>query len=282
MPIQYSVGAGGVNRADDTRYIQDLLNRQKTPAYTFGKIAVDGLVGPQTIGAISNYQQRVVKMAYPDGRVGYQTIACLESLVGGKPGGKTGPNKGGSNENEGPIPRLHVEYRYGARPGKGKYESEASFSGPDLARVVYPGSIYPDDMNHYGRIADGSYPIQLGFHGRSGGTPDEEKDFVYKPNGGVPTPVLIVNRNRSVPIISDNPGIRTSGNIHIHRGWQGERGSAGCLTIAPPNWEPVFKMLLKVYPNFSDWTSDEDMFLGKECGRLVVGPKMGSNRAASR
>lgn len=277
MGIKSSVGANGANRNDDTRYVQQLLNRQPNGRYSFGKISVDGLVGPQTIGAITNFQRNVVGMSYPDGRVdpGYQTIKYLEKEAGSPVGlPKAGSQEQAQGESE-PLPVLRVDYRHGPRPDKGQYESEASFWGPNSSLLV-DGSIYPDDMNTYGRIQDGYYPLWLGFHGRSGGTPDPKRDFKYKPQGGVPTPVLVVNRNQRVPIISDTPGINTSGNIHIHRGWNGNRGSAGCLTIQPPNWERVQTMLMDMYPNFSDWSGEGgDAFLGRQIGTLSVGPMPG-------
>ncbi len=278
MGINASVGANGANRSDDTRYIQQLLNRQPPGRYSYGKIAVDGLVGPQTIGAITNFQKNVVGMSFPDGRVdpGYQTIACLE-LGAANPSclPKVGDKAQVGSQSD-PLPVLRVDFRHGPRPGAGKYESEASFRGPNSSLLV-DGSIYPDDMNTYGRIQDGYYSLWLGFHGRSGGNPDEQRDFRYKPQGGVPTPVLVVNRNNRVPIISDSAGIKTSGNIHIHRGWAGYRGSAGCLTIQPPNWEKVQKMLMEMYPNFSDWSGEGgDLFLGRQIGTLSVGPMSGN------
>lgn len=278
MGIQSSVGANGVNRSDDTRYIQQLLNRQPPGQYSFGQIAVDGLVGPQTIGAITNFQKNVVGMSYPDGRVdpGYQTIACLEKGAGGGSGLPKPGNQAQTGNQSGSLPVLRVDFRHGPRPSAGQYESEASFRGPNSSLLV-DASIYPDDMDTYGRIQDGYYPLWLGFHGRSNGNPNEERDFKYKPQGGVPTPVLVVNRNQRVPIISDTPGIKTSGNIHIHRGWGGIRGSAGCLTIKPPNWEKVQAMLMDIYPNFSDWSGEDgDLFLGRQIGTLSVGPMSGN------
>lgn len=277
MSINYSVGANGVNKYDDTRYVQQLLNRQSNGKYNYGEIAVDGVVGPQTIGAITNFQANVVGMSYPDGRVdpGYQTIACLEQgakSTTGLPRPGDMPQVGNQST---PLPYLRVNYRHGPRPSAGNYESEASFFGPNSSLIV-DGSIYPDDMTNYGRIQDGHYQLWLGFHGRRGGNPIEQRDFKYKPSGGVPTPVLVVNRNQRVPIISDTPSISTSGNIHIHRGWSGNRGSEGCLTIQPPNWERVQKMLMEMYPNFSDWTGEGgDLFLGRQIGMLSVGPMSG-------
>jgi peptidoglycan hydrolase-like protein with peptidoglycan-binding domain len=67
MSIRSSVGNRGVNRFEDVMLVQQLLNCQRTPAYSYGPIAVDGLSGPQTIGAITTYQRKVVRLATPDG-----------------------------------------------------------------------------------------------------------------------------------------------------------------------------------------------------------------------
>lgn len=89
MPIGSSVGRGGVNQSVDVRTVQSLINRQGMTAYSYGQIAVDGVVGPQTISAIENYQSRVVRMSRPDGRVdpGGVTIRTLEQNGSGNPGG---------------------------------------------------------------------------------------------------------------------------------------------------------------------------------------------------
>lgn len=66
MPIQQSVGKGRVNRPDDVRHVQSLLNDWRHQNQ-LPPIAVDGLVGPQTISAILEFQQRVTHIV--DGRV---------------------------------------------------------------------------------------------------------------------------------------------------------------------------------------------------------------------
>jgi peptidoglycan hydrolase-like protein with peptidoglycan-binding domain len=66
MSITASVGDGGVNRSDDVRGVQVLLNEWRSDN-GFAAIAEDGLVGPETIGAITLFQQRVTGIV--DGRV---------------------------------------------------------------------------------------------------------------------------------------------------------------------------------------------------------------------
>jgi peptidoglycan hydrolase-like protein with peptidoglycan-binding domain len=79
MPIQQSVGKGGANRPDDTRHVQSLLNDWRE-SNQLAPIGVDGLVGPQTIGAILEFQQRVTHIV--DGRVdpGGPALTQLEAL----------------------------------------------------------------------------------------------------------------------------------------------------------------------------------------------------------
>jgi hypothetical protein len=75
--INSSVGRGGINRPEDVRVVQDLLNKSScapTPA-----LGVDGKIGPKTIAAIEAFQKKVLLMSRPDGRVdpGGKTLAAL-------------------------------------------------------------------------------------------------------------------------------------------------------------------------------------------------------------
>src|SRR5262245_26276458 len=80
--IERSVGAGGVNDHNDTQIIQCALNvaraRQGLPP-----IAIDGLVGPETTGAILAFQRSNPGLAH-DGRIdaGGRTLAALTAFIG--------------------------------------------------------------------------------------------------------------------------------------------------------------------------------------------------------
>ncbi|PZU83631.1 MAG: hypothetical protein DI527_23800 [Chelatococcus sp.] len=81
--IEKSVGRAGVNGRNDTLIVQCLLNvaRARTGVKP---IAIDGLVGPETIGAITAFQQRSPGLAHdgridPDGR----TLTTLIAFIGG-------------------------------------------------------------------------------------------------------------------------------------------------------------------------------------------------------
>lgn len=65
--ITGSVGKGGINRLQEVRNVQTLLNNHRPHPLT--KLSVNGHVGPNTIQAIEEFQRRVLKMAVADGRV---------------------------------------------------------------------------------------------------------------------------------------------------------------------------------------------------------------------
>lgn len=114
------------------------------------------------------------------------------------------------------------------------------------------GSIYPDNMQRYGRVQDGRYPIFLGFHKRDG---KQEKN-VTQDDLEVRTKnfraALIVNDDKSVPIESDGTA-KTSGFIHIHNGFHNSRGSHGCLTIEPRYWSKFLTFFINAYPDVEHW-----------------------------
>lgn len=63
-----SVGRDGENRASDVKVVQQLLN-QHAFAENPVPLNVNGLVDPEMVSRIEVFQQGVVKMARPDGRV---------------------------------------------------------------------------------------------------------------------------------------------------------------------------------------------------------------------
>lgn len=77
-----SVGLQGKNALDDVSAVQRLLNNATAVAGAPPKpITVDGLIGPETIGAIKTFQSKM--LGFADGRVdpNNKTIAKLNSLV---------------------------------------------------------------------------------------------------------------------------------------------------------------------------------------------------------
>ena len=75
--ILAAVGRSAINRTDDVRIVQTLLNQHLQPPQR--PLAVDGVVGPQMVAAIEHFQRHVVKMSIPDGRVdpGGRTFTAL-------------------------------------------------------------------------------------------------------------------------------------------------------------------------------------------------------------
>lgn len=69
LTITQAVGTGGKNNPEDVRAVQTLLNNNLYRLTPLAPLAVDGLIGPVTIGAIEEFQRRALGFARPDGRV---------------------------------------------------------------------------------------------------------------------------------------------------------------------------------------------------------------------
>src|SRR5438067_1939543 len=84
--IRSSVGAGGSNRSMDVVIIQTLLNTAR-PFMGQGKISVDGSVGGETIGAITDFQIKSFGVNWADGRVdpNGQTLGRLNEMFSRAP-----------------------------------------------------------------------------------------------------------------------------------------------------------------------------------------------------
>ena len=82
--IEHSVGNGGFNDHNDTLIIQCALNVARVRT-GLTPIAIDGFIGPETIGAILAFQRANAGLAN-DGRIdpGGRTIAALTSFIGGE------------------------------------------------------------------------------------------------------------------------------------------------------------------------------------------------------
>jgi uncharacterized protein (TIGR02594 family) len=77
--IKGSVGKGGKNLPDDVLVVQKLLNLNLNLLIPYAPCAENGIIDPQTIAMIEEYQRRVLKVAKPDGRVdpGGRTFKAL-------------------------------------------------------------------------------------------------------------------------------------------------------------------------------------------------------------
>ncbi len=149
--------------------------------------------------------------------------------------------------------------------GPGMYESTVSLVGPQQG--IFRGSIYPDDMNVKGRIKDGTYDLSLTLHHKNG-TPTAA-DLQVKTSGDR-RPALTVNNDGTVPVISNSPAKTTSSCIHVHNGFNSERGSEGCLTLQPSDWARFITNFLELYPDLSDWYAGNGSWRGRRIGSLIV------------
>ncbi|MBR0694724.1 peptidoglycan-binding protein [Bradyrhizobium lablabi] len=84
LSLEKSVGQGAANLPDDTRKVQQALNRiQAEQGGPTPSLSVDGIVGPKTRAAISRFQSQ--QLGFSDARVdpGGKTLAKLNQLIGG-------------------------------------------------------------------------------------------------------------------------------------------------------------------------------------------------------
>ncbi|MGH9791684.1 MAG: peptidoglycan-binding domain-containing protein, partial [Candidatus Acidiferrales bacterium] len=83
MCITASVGKGGVNRPQDVRIIQALLNMCRSRTGIAAPLATDGRIGRKTIAAIGAFQRAVSGATQPDCRVdcGGITLGLLQRFV---------------------------------------------------------------------------------------------------------------------------------------------------------------------------------------------------------
>jgi CHAP domain len=83
--IGASVGRGGANRRADVTTVQTLINNHIGQLTPLRGLETDGVVGLKTIGAILEFQRRVVGLRAPDGRVdpNGRTLRALNGSGGG-------------------------------------------------------------------------------------------------------------------------------------------------------------------------------------------------------
>lgn len=115
--ITRAVGRGVKNsNKKEVSLVQQLLNRHRKPPLR--QISTEGTVGPETIGAIEEFQRRVVKMSQPDGRVDPNgtTLRLLSE---------------GDAALVGPTPGMDP-----LTPATTSYWGPGPFSHPDAAKVV--------------------------------------------------------------------------------------------------------------------------------------------------
>ena len=69
MFISGSVGAGGINKRNDVKFIQELLTLLATEDMRLDILTADGSCGKKTKTAIEKYQRHIVKLKKPDQRI---------------------------------------------------------------------------------------------------------------------------------------------------------------------------------------------------------------------
>jgi hypothetical protein len=261
--IRQSVGRNGSNRRDDVVVVQTLLNEHLDKLAPLRRLTADGVCGSLTVTAITEFQRRVVGLTSPDGRVdpGGKTLAALNA------GGRSSPSP--------PVnaATFAIVFQHGGKTpestskSKGTvalYESTVTVTGPKGG--TFRGSIFPDDLSQRGRLKDGTYDLNLGFHKRKGHTPSAS-DLTVRENGF--RAALVVNLDMPVPVHSDKPGKVTSDYIHVHNGFNSQRFSDGCPTLHPSDWPKFIRLFLDAFPNLGDWTA-VNSYVGKKVGSLEV------------
>lgn len=86
MCIARSVGRGGVNRRDDGKTVQILLNLNLGKLIPLAELDEDGAIGDKTVFAIEEFQRRVVEMPVADGRVDPNGATLMKLKEGMPPG----------------------------------------------------------------------------------------------------------------------------------------------------------------------------------------------------
>ena len=83
ISISASVGYKGINRRDDVRAVQGLINAHIKEIAPVAPLVVDGLNGKNTMNAIAAYQRKVLGVPIPDSRVDVngRTLKALNGPV---------------------------------------------------------------------------------------------------------------------------------------------------------------------------------------------------------
>ncbi len=136
MPaIQESVGRGGVNRSDDVKTVQTLLNRKIAKLVPLSPVTVSGECDAETVALIEEYQRRMLGLRNPDGRVD-PTGRTIASLAGAK---RTEPVLDGT-ELPGPAAEVLKAILTSAGLSRAKVTS-VSRTPAEQARVMYENCV---------------------------------------------------------------------------------------------------------------------------------------------
>jgi peptidoglycan hydrolase-like protein with peptidoglycan-binding domain len=149
-----SVGLGGKNFRADVQAVQELLNRVKVgQGGPLSPVAVDGMFGPETVGAITRFQKQ--NFSWGDGRVdpNGQTLARLNACAdGAAPGAVGGPPAAFGPPTTPSDPNGVIDGA--APPGSGK--AAKTPAGDDSVRVVMiVGTAICNNPNWHGGVYPG-------------------------------------------------------------------------------------------------------------------------------
>jgi hypothetical protein len=278
--ISGSVGSyesGAKNNYADVRTVQELLTavaRKLGP--TYDPKGVDGKINrighlSATITAITNFQRQQVGMSRPDQRIDVNGATWNKLVAVAGPVVPVSPPPANVGlitltvTHGGLIPTGTKFKVATTATASGLYESTFALSGGLTGS--FRGSIFPDDMTVKGRVVDGTYPLHIGFHKGGGAAKQAASELVVKTQGI--RPGLLANARSAVTVKSDDPGKTTSVGINVHNGFNGSRGSDGCLTLHPDDWSSFIQLFLTAFPNIDDWHTVGNN-TGKKIGSLVI------------
>lgn len=241
--------------------LQILLNQQLPPD---DSLVVDGLFGPKTRAALRKTQ---AEDSSADSRIGLN----WEKLFQGRSLYLLQFDHA-PNATDDPATDLDEDV----------YESTVTLSQVDAnGREVigrFIGSIEPTSYVRKGRIKDGVYELQLGFHRRSKEKPLVPTDGDLRVKLMVDAnerarylrPCFVVQRDGAVPVMgSDDAKKVTSTYIHIHDGPADRRSSEGCLTLPPTEYARMISIFLDRYQLLEDW-NQQMSYRGKSIAILEV------------
>ncbi|WP_034948182.1 N-acetylmuramidase domain-containing protein [Erwinia oleae] len=69
VKISHPVGVGQINKRQDVKTVQSLLNSNKVITNASNSLVIDGFIGEKTIARIREFQEKIVKLKSPDGIV---------------------------------------------------------------------------------------------------------------------------------------------------------------------------------------------------------------------
>lgn len=158
--IHASVGHKGKNHFHDVATVQALLNDNLYRLTPLRPLEPDGKIGPVTIGAIEEFQRRIMKMSKPDGRVDPhgRTISVLVA-------GRREHNK---HHTPSVLPNVDVRFPLATRPAKSYKTGMRRFGAHRKGGRLHAGcDLYaPIDTPIYamadGEVIRGPYAFYLG------------------------------------------------------------------------------------------------------------------------